>query len=92
MQDPALILGYLDIHYQLKYMTQDTGNPNLENGMNTKPTWIVELEEDPETGDLVMPIPPEVLEDLGWKIGDTLTWNVDEETGEVSLTKSALDK
>jgi hypothetical protein len=92
MQDPALILGYLDIHYQLKFMTHDTGNPNLKDGMNTKTTWIVELEEDPETGDLVMPIPPEVLEDLGWKIGDTLTWNVDEETGEVSLTKSALDK
>ena len=48
--------------------------------------WVVELEEDPETGDLVMPLPPALLEDLGWKVGDTLLWNVDE-SGEVSLTK-----
>jgi hypothetical protein len=48
--------------------------------------WVVELEEDPETGDLMMPLPPELLADLGWIPGDTLTWNIDE-TGEVSLTK-----
>ena len=50
-------------------------------------TWIVELEEDPETGDLVMPLPPEMLEELGWSVGDTLDWKVNEETGEWSLTK-----
>lgn len=49
-------------------------------------TWVVELEEDPETGDLVMPLPPALLEELGWKIGDTLLWNVDE-LGEVSLSR-----
>ncbi len=49
--------------------------------------WVVELEEDPETGDLMMPLPPALLEDLGWKIGDTLTWKIDE-TGDISLTKS----
>lgn len=48
--------------------------------------WVVELEEDPESGDLVMPLPPALLEELGWKIGDTLLWNVDE-SGEVSLSK-----
>ena len=56
--------------------------------MNVPEThWIVELEEDPETGDLMMPLPPALLEDLGWKIGDTLTWKIDD-SGEVSLTKS----
>jgi hypothetical protein len=49
-------------------------------------TWVVELEEDPETGDLIMPLPPALLEELGWKIGDTLLWNMDE-SGEVSLTR-----
>lgn len=49
-------------------------------------TWVVELEEDPETGDLIMPLPPALLQDLGWKIGDTLLWNVDE-SGEVSLSR-----
>ena len=34
----------------------------------TEKTWIVELEEDPETGDLVMPLPMAMLEELGWVI------------------------
>ena len=35
---------------------------------------IVTLEEDPETGDLILPLSDELLEELGWKIGDTLEW------------------
>jgi hypothetical protein len=58
----------------------------------TETHWIVELEEDPETGDLVMPLPPAMLEALGWKIGDDLTWNIDEATKEVSLTKNVNGK
>lgn len=49
-------------------------------------TWIVTIEEDPETGELVMPLPMEALESNGWKIGDTLTWEVND-VGEISLTK-----
>lgn len=48
--------------------------------------WIVTLEEDPETGDLVMPIPPEVLNQVGWDFGDTLIWNTDED-GHIVLSK-----
>lgn len=51
-------------------------------------TWIVTLEEDPETGDLVMPIPEEALAANGWRIGDTLTWNIDDE-GTVTLARDA---
>ena len=51
--------------------------------------WIVELEEDPVTGDIVMPLPMEALEANGWKIGDVLTWGIDEKTREVTLTKKA---
>ena len=51
--------------------------------------WIVELEEDPDTGDIVMPLPAEALEANGWKIGDELTWGIDEKTQEVTLTKKA---
>ena len=48
----------------------------------TKQThWIIELEEDPETGDLVMPIPPALLNELGWQVGDTLDWVADDEGG-----------
>ena len=56
--------------------------------MTAETHWVVELEEDPDTGDLIMPLPPALLEDLGWKIGDTLKWNIDSSTGEVSLTRS----
>ena len=50
-------------------------------------TWIVELEEDPETGDLIMPLPVELMESLGWNIGDTLVWDTDEQDKTVKLTK-----
>ena len=49
--------------------------------------WIVELEEDPETGDLVMPIPPGLLEELGWHIGDTLTWEAGDDSDSYRLTR-----
>lgn len=60
--------------------------PKIEQCSQT--TWIVSLEEDPETGDLVMPIPDEALAANGWRIGDTLTWNIDDE-GTVTLTRDA---
>jgi hypothetical protein len=50
-------------------------------------TWIVTLEEDPETGDLIMPIPTELMEAQGWAIGDTLDWDIDKLTGSASLSK-----
>lgn len=56
--------------------------------METKDTrWIVELEEDAETGDLVMPIPPGLLAELGWAIGDTLTWEPGDDKESYRLTK-----
>lgn len=54
--------------------------------MTTPKIWIVELEEDSETGDLVLPIPPALMKELGWNIGDTLTWDIDEEKN-MTLTK-----
>ena len=51
-------------------------------------TWIVELEEDPETGDIIMPLPDELMSSQGWVVGDVLEWDINEETGEVSLKKS----
>ena len=52
--------------------------------------WIVELEEDPEAGDLVMPFPPALIEALGWKIGDTLTWEPGEDKESYKLTKKTF--
>jgi len=36
-------------------------------------TFIVNIEED-EEGNLILPIPDKMLEQLGWKEGDTLVW------------------
>ena len=37
-------------------------------------TYTVKLEEDPEDKDLVLPIPTELLNQMGWDIGDDLVW------------------
>lgn len=53
--------------------------------MNSK-TWTVTLEEDPATGDLILPFTSEMLEGLGWVEGDTIEW-VDNNDGSWSLIK-----
>ena len=51
--------------------------------------WTVTLEEDPETGDLVMPIPQDLLDTQGWAEGDTLEWK-DRGDGSWSLEKKSV--
>ena len=36
-------------------------------------TYSAIIEED-ENGDAILPLPPEMLLELGWKEGDTLDW------------------
>jgi hypothetical protein len=48
--------------------------------------WTVTLEEDPATGDLVMPFPPELLAQVGWDYGDVLIWT-ETEHGSFVLSK-----
>jgi hypothetical protein len=38
--------------------------------------WTVTVEEDPVTGDLVLPLNEEMLASTGWQLGDTLVWEV----------------
>jgi hypothetical protein len=58
--------------------------------MTKETTWIVTLEEDPETGDLIMPLPPELLDEVGWQVGDELDWEVDQESQIATLTKKVV--
>ena len=51
-----------------------------------KSKWIVTLGEDPETGELIMPLPPDLLNQVGWDFGDTLIWNADTD-GNLTLSK-----
>ena len=48
--------------------------------------WTVKLETDPETGELIMPLTPDMLRQVGWDIGDTLIWE-DLHDGRWSLKK-----
>ena len=41
---------------------------------DTKKTWTVIIEEDVETGDVILPFPQEMLDEVGWNPGDTLKW------------------
>lgn len=48
--------------------------------------WELSVEEDPETGETILPFPPDLLANLGWKEGDVLEWS-DNGDGSWSLTK-----
>ena len=39
---------------------------------------LIEVKEDPLTGDLYLEFPPEMLEGLGWKENDELIWEQNE--------------
>lgn len=51
-----------------------------------KMCWTITVEEDPETGDLILPLPSDMLELQGWTEGDTLEW-IDNGDGSWSLQK-----
>jgi bifunctional DNA-binding transcriptional regulator/antitoxin component of YhaV-PrlF toxin-antitoxin module len=48
--------------------------------------YEVITQEDPVTGDLIIPLPPPVLENLGWKEGDDIQFTLGD-NGEIYLTK-----
>lgn len=48
--------------------------------------FTVTLEED-EFGEVILPIPNEVLEDLGWAVGDELEYSVDDSDLSFTLKK-----
>ena len=50
-------------------------------------TWTLRLQEDPETCESIVEFPPELLESMGWKEGDTFVWEIGEE-GEIILSKT----
>lgn len=51
-----------------------------------KVRYEVITQEDPETGDLIIPIPEPILKRMGWKEGDEINIGVDE-LGRIFLKK-----
>lgn len=49
-------------------------------------SWTITVEEDPETGEIVLPLPEEMLKLQGWQEGDTLEW-IDNNDGSWILQK-----
>ena len=54
--------------------------------MNKKTSWTINLEEDSETGELILPLSDEMLEGSGWTEGDVIEW-IDNKDGTWSLIK-----
>ena len=45
--------------------------------------YTVELEEDPDSGELFMQIPTDILSQMGWEAGTELFWQI--ENGNIIL-------
>lgn len=52
--------------------------------------WKIIVEEDPETGELILPLSTEILAEVGWTLGDTLTW-ADNGNGSWTLSKKEIE-
>jgi hypothetical protein len=48
--------------------------------------YEVMTHEDPKTGDMLIPLPPQLLTELGWKEGDNIDFQIDE-NGKVIIKK-----
>ena len=53
----------------------------------TATSWTITVEEDPETGDLILPLPQELLDLKVWVEGDTLEW-IDNNDGSWCIQKA----
>lgn len=49
-------------------------------------SYEVITQKDVETGDLLIPFPPQVLKELGWQVGDELDIQIDDK-GKIYLKK-----
>jgi hypothetical protein len=56
----------------------------------TKHSWTVTIDEDPNTGDLILPLEEELLKLQGWVEGDTLEW-IDNKDGTWCIQKAKSD-
>ena len=57
---------------------------------NSMTSYTITIEQDPETGELVLPFTPDMLAQVGWDFGDTILWTNNND-GSWSLTKKDTD-
>lgn len=61
----------------------------MEHQKTTSNQWTVPVEEDPETGDKILTFPQDLLDQAGWKEGDTIEW-IDLKNGSWQLKKKVV--
>lgn len=61
-------------------------NSSYNTAMTTTTTWQVTVETIPDSDELLLPLPQELLDLKGWKEGDTLEWT-DNENGTWTIQK-----
>jgi hypothetical protein len=49
-------------------------------------SWTLEVKEDPENGDAILEFPDDLMQEAGWKEGDTLEW-IDNKDGSWTMKK-----
>jgi bifunctional DNA-binding transcriptional regulator/antitoxin component of YhaV-PrlF toxin-antitoxin module len=61
--------------------------------MTNKTSWILDVQEDPATGDSIIVFPPDLLETAGWAEGDVLQWiDRNDGTWELKLKDATMSK
>lgn len=55
-----------------------------------KKHWTVQVEEDPITGDLLLPFPADLLSQMGWSEGTDIWWTINDD-GTVSIKEKKDD-
>lgn len=63
---------------------------NTLNDTNQNTTYTVTLDEDGE--DLILPIPDEIMDRLGWDDNSLIEWDVNEEDNTIILRKVDEDE
>ena len=53
-------------------------------------SWTVTIEEDTDTGEAILPLPDDMLEQLGWSEGTIIYW-IDNKNGTYTLTNKEKD-
>jgi len=56
----------------------------VKSKMGNRMTWTAYVQQ--EGDDLILPLPDELLSQVGWKQGDVLLWSVND-NGTITLTK-----
>ena len=51
--------------------------------------WTVIVESDPDTNEIIMPFPDDMIDELDWKVNDVLEWS-DNQDGTWTLRKVSV--